>query len=505
MNNWKIILYSLLLILTIGLIVPIQTLGDNQVNGISNGDSIIDLNEKATQKKLGDPLQMDFFYDDDCESCQKVLPYIDTLKTAYPEIQFNYHNICNEVPEGKQNQNLLTKFKNERGLSKAYVPVVFSASSSVQGDKNITVELEPMILANLGKIGDERRVPLPIATSSPPMQSGTQKGIDFFYDDDCESCQKVLPVIDKLKATYSGIQFNYHNICNEVPEGKQNQNLLTEFKLKRRLSQAQIPIVFIGDTTIQGEKKLLNDLEPAVKKLQNTNNSGNLSLTKNERGEFLFPILLLGAIGEGINPFVLVLFALLLVPVVPSSSRRQLVTIGIAGILGYLCTRLIIGIGIVSWVSYLDIAKVVIPIGAIIALIIGAVHIRDGISKTEKPLFTIPHSMREKIDPYLKAGTASAAGIGGIFLGFLSLIGSGGIYLPVLGIISPDMKSGALYLFWYNLAVIIPVVLMVLLAVIHPSPKKWVRFVQKNQSILRLVMGISMVLTGILFLLPKIV
>ena len=259
MNISQMATYMQFLVIIVAIIIPIGSFAETI--GQKNSSLLYTTNDT---KIVDNPSQISFFYDDDCESCLKVKPYIDSLKSAYPEILFTYHNICNDVADGKQNQELFDKYKKDLSLSEGYVPMVFYGDTVIQGDKNITRDLQSTIQKNLGLVLTSPRVSLPTPTPVTSNLSIDSNAVEFFFDEHSKPCLNVLPYIDSLKSAYPEIKFNYHNVCGKNPENRQNISLLDYFISENGISDPNIPLVSFGGNIIMGDVNISRDLESAV-------------------------------------------------------------------------------------------------------------------------------------------------------------------------------------------------------------------------------------------------
>lgn len=261
MNNFQISIRILLLAMIVALIIPTGSCAETGGDGKS-----ITHNSSVKTKVVENSPQLEFFYDDDCESCIRVKPYIDSLKSAYPEMEFRYHNICSEVAEGKENLELFEKYKTEQSLNEVYVPVVFMGDVSLHGEKNITSYLQDKIQKYLGISSTSERVPIPTPTPVPANLTIDSEAVEFFFDEHNQPCLNILPYMNSLKSTYPEIRFNYHNVCGKSPENSPNVTLLDSFIRDNGITNPNIPLVTYKETIIIGDVNISRDLESLIDK-----------------------------------------------------------------------------------------------------------------------------------------------------------------------------------------------------------------------------------------------
>jgi thiol-disulfide isomerase/thioredoxin len=90
-----------------------------------------------------------FFYGEECPHCHNVMPFVESLKQKYPDVDFQiletWHNETNQALSVSLNQKL--------GIQSAGVPevIVVGNNTPLVGDRNIPAYLEGVILEQLKK------------------------------------------------------------------------------------------------------------------------------------------------------------------------------------------------------------------------------------------------------------------------------------------------------------------------------------------------------------------
>ena len=90
-----------------------------------------------------------FFYGEECPHCHNVMPFVESLKQKYPDVDFQiletWHNETNQALSVSLNQKL--------GIQSAGVPevIVVGNNTPLIGDRAIPAELEGVILEQLKK------------------------------------------------------------------------------------------------------------------------------------------------------------------------------------------------------------------------------------------------------------------------------------------------------------------------------------------------------------------
>jgi thiol-disulfide isomerase/thioredoxin len=88
-----------------------------------------------------------FFYGEECPHCHKVMPFVESLKKKYPEVDIRiletWHNETNQVLSLAIHQKL--------GIKSAGVPEVIVGNVILTGSVDIPARLESVIIEELKK------------------------------------------------------------------------------------------------------------------------------------------------------------------------------------------------------------------------------------------------------------------------------------------------------------------------------------------------------------------
>lgn len=329
--------------------------------------------------------------------------------------------------------------------------------------------------------------------------------IHFFYNPGCGACERIHPVISAYAENHSEVKIEYHSLAGN----KTNIDLFTTFQETYNISHAHVPILFLGSTILMGDDVIEADLDQTVQDVRAQNNCAGLLPEYNPEashissaGAINIPVLLLAAIGEGINPCGLLVLALLLVSLMASQSRRIVLAIGLAYIVAFFAVRLLSGFAIFSIIQFPGISQIFTLIAGVIAIIAGIIQVADGIARKEKPLLSIPESKKGIISAYMKKASIPAGCIAGALVGLYGMACTAGIYISILGMLYKDTALGMLYLTAYNIVVIIPLLAILLLVFFGIPPEKVNAWRMEKKSLLRVVIGVVMILMGIIILFP---
>jgi thiol-disulfide isomerase/thioredoxin len=91
-----------------------------------------------------------FFYGEECVHCHNVMPFMESLKQKYPDVDFRmletWHNPTNQALSVSLNQKI--------GVKNAGVPEVIIGNIVLIGERDIPAKLEAAIVAELKKRGN---------------------------------------------------------------------------------------------------------------------------------------------------------------------------------------------------------------------------------------------------------------------------------------------------------------------------------------------------------------
>jgi thiol-disulfide isomerase/thioredoxin len=101
----------------------------------------------STESPVQGNVTVYFFYGEECPHCHNVMPFIESLKSKYPDVDFQIL----ETWHNKKNQELSASLNQKLGVEKAGVPEVILGNVVLIGDKDIPAKLESAIIAELKK------------------------------------------------------------------------------------------------------------------------------------------------------------------------------------------------------------------------------------------------------------------------------------------------------------------------------------------------------------------
>lgn len=210
----------------------------------------------------GDQVVADFFYNPTCESCQKVLPFIQQYEANSSRLSVNYLNIAVD----NASSNRFTEM--QKNLGHVHVPFVLIGNQYLVGQDNIIKNLDSLIKTSPDTV---------ISPGSPLREFGNvsssvnqnKNGIQFFFDPSCGSCQKILPFIELYAKSHPDTAIEFNDISSDPA----NHQRLEQIKTKYPQDKIYVPVVFIGDTYLQGEANITSSFNSTVESYLKNNPS----------------------------------------------------------------------------------------------------------------------------------------------------------------------------------------------------------------------------------------
>lgn len=305
----------------------------------------------------------------------------------------------------------------------------------------------------------------------------------YFHKHGCQKCARAVEILKRLKEGYPNIAVDQRNAKTEqtlleamgslydVPEGK-------------RLTT---PAVFIGDTVLIGELDEQR-LETAVQKYRETGVASRLKDAEahldTAESEIVnrfhgFGTLAVAGAGllDGINPcaFATIVFFISYMNLV-GRGRKEMIIAGGAFALAVFVTYLLVGLGTLSFMSYLNrfsgVAKSVYLIAAAATFALAGLSLYDAVKakqgKTKDILLQLPRALKLQIHKVIRERTRTSGVIAGaLVIGFvisaLELVCTGQVYLPTLTFVAgvEGMRAHAIaYLLLYNTMFIVPLLVV---------------------------------------------
>jgi len=352
----------------------------------------------------------------------------------------------------------------------------------------------------------------PLKTATPPpstVQTSVSVTAFYFFGDGCSHCEKVKPLITDLQTSYPELCLTQFEIYNNA----ESRQRLSEMSREYGVTNPGIPIIFIGNSTLQGDAEINDRFESEIliekQRLASCNGTAQPVTPHKEPTytqeslQISLPLVIFAAMVDSANPCGLSVLVFLLIPMAVAGSRRRIQLVGGAYITAMFLFHLLVGIGLFSVFSLSGFSRTFALIGGLVALLLGIITIADVLRNKETFILSIPESQKELLGNYIRIASLPAAFVLGILAGILGFSCTGGIYISILGLMGREMTvmSGLPWLVLYNLVYVLPLILITLLVAYGISPERADSMRAKYKRTLRMVIGVILVTLGVVILL----
>jgi cytochrome c biogenesis protein CcdA len=476
------------------------------------------------------PLQIYFFYSEECPSCGGILNgYLPGLKSMYPSLEIQIFDIRNPLY-----YEALIELEKQYGRSGNEIPVLFIGDQVLSGDQEIMEKLEPLILEYQGT-GAPPLPPLQsIPTTTQPVEKSFSIELVYFSLKGCPKCDRAGYLLKYIGNKYPHLKVK--EIDLNTADGKRlNETLSNRLNLppgKRLIA----PSIFIGDHYLSPEEITESSVQSLIEKY------GTVEMTsplKVEQGEIkkaeeaivdrfksfgVFAILLAGLL-EGLNPCALatlVFFISYLTMI--GGKRKEILMVGIGFTVSSFITHLLLGVGILSFIQHFSFfplfTRVVYLITFVFSLFLGIFSLYDYIQlkkgRPAKMTLQVPDFLKKKIHRIIRTTSNEfevdqerrsvrfllVAFLIGSIVTLLQSTCTSQVYLPTLLFVTnvPALKGSAyLYLTFYNLVYIVPLFAIFGIAYWGVSSQQLSFLLQRRASTIKLVTCIFfLALAGVL-------
>ena len=492
----------------------------------------------AVAQPSSSPLQIYYFYGEDCQPCQVILQsYLPSLKTIFPSLEIKTFDVGN--PAYYQG---LVKLEKKYGRIGSELPVLFIGDQILSGEQEIMERLNPL----LSEYQMKSSPPLPPIEVSSLVESSQEivsVDLSYFYQKGCPKCDRTNALLKFLLKRYP--RLNVKEIDLNTPDGKRlNETLANRLNLptEKRLIA---PAIFMGDDYLLPEEITEVRVEALIKKYSD-------SVSVSERKTFSPPLsptpsseelkraeetiverfksfgvlaVLLAGLIEGLNPCALatLIFFISYLTMI-GRKRKEIFIVGMGFSGSSFVTHLLLGLGILSFIQHFSFfslfSRTVYLITFIFSLFLGILSFYDYVQlkrgQPSKMRLQVPSFLKKRIhhiirtrsiefEVYKEAQSVRFLLVA-VFIGFIvTLLQStctSQVYLPTLLFVAniPSLRESAiLYLTLYNLIYILP--LLVIFGIVYwgVTSEQLSLFLQKRASTIKLLTSIFFfVLAGIL-------
>jgi cytochrome c biogenesis protein CcdA len=223
-------------------------------------------------------------------------------------------------------------------------------------------------------------------------------------------------------------------------------------------------------------------------------------------------LIVVGGILDGINPCafaVLMFFVSFLflswrsVPI--GQARRRILIVGLIYVTAVFLSYLLIGLALIKVIKITSFPHLVAKTGALIVILLGIVNIKDYFFYGRWLSLRISTSQWRRIGKWVHKATIPSAFITGFMVGIFEFPCTGGIYVAILGLLAlrTTFIEGLFYLIIYNLAFILPLLVILFLSSNERIVEKMRKRQEHDKRRIRLFLGLIMISLGLFLLFTR--
>lgn len=336
----------------------------------------------------------------------------------------------------------------------------------------------------------------------------------FFEKDGCAQCAKAIEVAQDLQKDFPMMEIKRFSISS-------NEGILLNAHLSRvfnlpATADGKVPSFFtssgyiVPPITAKRLGELLEEtMETPEKKgwydLKAPEQIAAAKMHVEEKYDSLtLPIVIAGGLLDGINPcaFATIIFFLSYLTVA-KRSPKEIFMVGSAFILAVFLSYLSVGLLFSSFVKtltensgYMWLRNALNYIFAAFALLVAVLSFRDYLrarkGKLDEMTLQLPSFLKNRIRGVIRKGAKSsrfviAAFFSGIAISFLELACTGQVYAPIIYKINQGSADAVSMLVIYNLAFVLPLIVIFALAMGGMKSNALIQFQQKHTAMIKLL------------------
>lgn len=416
----------------------------------------------------------------------------------------------------------LLAYANMKEISKSKLPAVLAHFS--KGDRGDTFTS----FAALAKATETGDGPQHVDGGHDPAEMAAKRQrllVVVFHKPGCKECEKVERYLEDMKRDFPLLEIQRRNILNQT-DVLVNRALCDRFQVR---GAGKTPSVFT-----QAGAAIAPDTQPAAIQdlLQSTmempddpawSEFGSEEIAEaKEKVEETFanltlPLVIGAGLLDGVNPcaFATIIFFLSYLQVA-RRTPREILMVGGAFILAVFLAYFSVGLVFHSLVESLNevdgfhrVRAAMTYVFAGFALLVAILSLRDALrarkGKLQDMTLQLPSFLKNRIRGVIRKGAKArnfviAAFVSGILISFLELACTGQVYAPIIFQIQQGSTDAVFYLLLYNLAFILPLVVIFILAYRGMTSEALIRFQKKHTATVKLATAVLFVLLALVIL-----
>ena len=331
--------------------------------------------------------------------------------------------------------------------------------------------------------------------------------VEYFYEDGCLSCSGAEPVVDKVVQGYDNISYSKYEILSDYGDMKVYDRMVSEYGI------ASVPAVVINhQITItypdyNGDEKRLEEL--LVAGIENAphipeNNSIQPADGGNILPELSLPVVLVAGLLAGFNPCLLAVMAFLAsLTLSAKGNRTELLKIVGGFCAGIFVMFMVVGMGLLGVIKQQPEIKDTITLLLVVLVgLLGLWHFYDAyhLKVHDRSSFKTSGSFLQLVEGIEHRNTVMVSFLAGAMFSIIKAPCVGAVYFAILDMLITQGKiaDGAIYLGFYNLGVILPVLILGIMLAFGLSPERVNDLREKRRVEIRLVTGAVLLLLAVM-------
>jgi cytochrome c biogenesis protein CcdA len=343
----------------------------------------------------------------------------------------------------------------------------------------------------------------------PTMASG-QSGevvVEYFYEDGCLNCARAEPVVDKIVQGYDNISYSKYEIYSDNGGIKVYDRMVSEYGI------ATVPAVVINHrvtitySDYNGDEERLEEL--LVAGIENApqipgNNSVQPADGENILPELSLPVVLVAGLLAGFNPCLLAVMAFLAsLTLSAKGNRTELLKIVGGFCAGIFVMFMVVGMGLLGVIKQQPEIKDTITLLLVVLIgLLGLWHFYDAyhLKVHDRSSFKTSGSFLQLVGGIEHRNTVMVSFLAGAMFSIIKAPCVGAVYFAILDMLITQGKiaDGAIYLGFYNLGVILPVLILGIMLAFGLSPERVNDLREKRRVEIRMVTGAVLLMLAVL-------
>ena len=337
--------------------------------------------------------------------------------------------------------------------------------------------------------------------------------IVYFYSSTCSHCAAIKPYLEQLEEKY-GDEITVTRYSLDDPK---NVDLYYQFCISKDYSGRTIPVIGVNDKILVGESQIREFLEPEIEKGISSENkicplgsiscsslNGKLSGTdpafssiKDLSWQKLVPVVLFAGLVDGINPcaFAVLIFMMAFLMQI-AGHKRKLIKVSSAYLISVFAVNILLGVLYFYTSIKFGFPDVIRSVVIVVALIAGAINIKDFFFFGKGVSLKIPDSAHNFIQKFSKKASVFSAVVLGSGVAILEAPCSVPIYLTVIEILKAEGRALAQvfpYIMIYNLAFILPLLALAIFMYEGKEAKALESWRKAYRRHMRLMIGVILI------------